>query len=137
MTTSLDAARRRDVALLVLRLALGTVFIYHGYGKLFGAAPSIPAFSGMLASLGFPLPAFFAWVVGLTEFFGGIAVVLGVFVSQAALLLAIIMAVAFLIVKKAALPAGDVDLALFSMAVALALMGGGAFSLLRSKERTS
>ncbi|MBI2482975.1 DoxX family protein [Candidatus Uhrbacteria bacterium] len=136
MTITLDAARRRDVTLLILRLALGIIFIYHGYGKLFGGAPGIPAFTGMLAKFGFPMPAFFAWLVSITEFFGGIAMILGVLVPQVALLLAIIMAVAFLVVKKAALPAGDADLALLGMALALALMGGGAYAVFKSGKRT-
>ncbi|MDO8622155.1 MAG: DoxX family protein [bacterium] len=119
-----------DCGLLVLRIGLAVIFIYHGWGKLFGNAPGIGGFTGMLTNLSVPLPAFFAWVVSLLEFFGGIAVLVGVFVRPIAALLAINMLAAFFLVKKG-LPAGDPDLALFAMAVALALAGGGAYALTR------
>ena len=121
-----------DCGLLVLRLGLAVIFIYHGWGKLFGGAPGIAGFTGMLTSLGVPLAAFFAWVVSILEFFGGIAVLIGVLVRPIAALLAVNMLVAFFLVKKG-LPAGDPDIALFAMAAALALAGGGAFSLMRGR----
>lgn len=121
-----------DCGLLVLRIGLAVIFIYHGWGKLFGGAPGIEGFTGMLTKLSVPLPALFAWIVSILEFFGGIAVLVGVFVRPIAALLAVNMLVAFLLVKKG-LPAGDPDLALFVISVALALAGGGAYSLMRGR----
>lgn len=122
-----------NIALLVLRLALAVIFIYHGADKLFGAT-GIDGFTAMLQGLGFPAPVFLAWVVGLVEFLGGIAVLLGVFTRYAATLIAIVMAVAFFSVKlgMGGLPAGDPDIALFAIAVALAIMGPGRWALMRS-----
>ena len=122
-----------DCGLLVLRIGLAVIFIYHGWGKLFGGAPGIAGFTGMLTTFSVPLPAFFAWVVSILEFFGGIAVLLGVLVRPIAALLAVNMLVAFFLVKKG-LPAGDTDVALFAVAAALALAGGGAFSLMRGRS---
>ncbi len=119
----------KAIGLLVLRLAAGAIFIYHGYGKLFGDAPGMEAFTGMIANMGFPAPAFFAWCAALTEFFGGIALVLGVATPVVSSLLAIVMLVAFIGVKNSMLPAGDADLALLAIAVSLIAMGPGSWSV--------
>jgi putative oxidoreductase len=47
----------------------------------------------MLDGLGFPAAAAFAWLLALVEFFGGLAVLLGVYTRYAALALAAIMLV--------------------------------------------
>jgi putative oxidoreductase len=121
-------------ALLVLRIAAGIIFIYHGYGKLFGGAPGMEAFTGMVAKIGFPLPMLFAYAAALSEFVGGIMILLGVFTQYAAIFTAIVMFVALVFVKKFNLPAADPDIALLAISIALALMGGGKFSLWRKKH---
>ncbi len=120
----------KDVALLLLRLVLAVVFISHGYGKLFGLAPGMEMFTGMVGKLGFPMPALFAYAAALTEFLGGIAMLLGVFTNIVGWFIAIVMLVAFGMVKKFGFPAGEVDLALLAMAVSVALMGPGKYSLM-------
>ncbi len=84
----------RNFGLFVLRLALGAIFIYHGWLKLNDIEGTIGFFSGV----GIPLPEIFAYVVGAVELFGGAALVLGFFTSVAADLLAINMLVAILVV---------------------------------------
>ncbi|MBS3155800.1 DoxX family protein [Candidatus Woesearchaeota archaeon] len=84
-----------DWAPLLLRLALGAVFIVHGAQKLFGG---ITGTTGFFDSVGIPLAGVFAVVVALVEFLGGIALVLGVLTRYASLLLAINMLVALLVV---------------------------------------
>jgi putative oxidoreductase len=71
-----------SVALLVLRLVLGWIFIYHGSQKLFGAfgGPGMGGFANTLAKLGLPgilPPMGWAYVAACGEFFGGISVFLG------------------------------------------------------------
>lgn len=117
-----------DWGLLILRIALGIIFILHGWGKLFGGAPGMEGFTMMVMKIGFPAPVVFAYVAALTEFLGGIAMLLGIFTRVFGPLIAFVMLVAFITVKKG-LPAGDPDLALFAMAIALTLMGPGRFSL--------
>ena len=86
---------------VLLRFVLGAVFIAHGANKLFGAwaGPAIGAggLSGTAALLGtlhlepaFPL----AVLLGVTEFVGGIFLVLGFLARWASLALAISMGVA-------------------------------------------
>lgn len=129
MNTSSCARSSRDIALLALRISVGVIFVMHGYGKLFGDAPGMTAFTGMISGLGFPLPGFFAYAAALTEFVGGIAILLGLFTSVAAALGAVVMLVAMIMVKKFAFPASDVDLALLGSLIALVCLGAGRYSL--------
>ena len=70
-----------DAGLLVLRLMLATVFVFHGAQKVFGAfgGHGIDGFAGYLASLGVPLPYLNAWAAALSELLGGVALATGLF----------------------------------------------------------
>jgi putative oxidoreductase len=127
-----DRFRCKDMALLILRVVAGGIFVYHGYGKLFGDAPGMQAFTGMVAGLGFPAPALFAYLAAFSEFFGGIALILGVGTSVATGFLTIVMLVALVSVKKFNMPASDPDLALLAIVVSLGMMGSGRYALMRS-----
>lgn len=130
MNTSLKCCgSARDIGLLALRIGIGVIFIMHGYGKLFGGAPGMDAFTGMVGGLGFPLPALFAYAAALTEFVGGIAILLGLFTSVAAVLGAIVMLVALFMVKKFSFPAADIDFMLLASLVTLFCLGAGRYSL--------
>lgn len=130
----------KDKALLAIRIAAGVVFVLHGYGKLTGN-PSLEMFSGMLANIGFPMPMFFSWVVALTEFLGGLALIAGIFTRPAGVLLFCVMVVAITAVKKLSFPMADPDLALLGIALALAFAGPGRFSvagmMMKGKEQDS
>ena len=73
------------LGLAVLRVVLGVVFVAHGAPKLFGG---VAGFAEALAGLGFPVPIAFAWIGTLLEFGGGLALIVGLFVTPIALLLA-------------------------------------------------
>jgi uncharacterized membrane protein YphA (DoxX/SURF4 family) len=70
-------------------------------------------------------------VLGGTEFFGGILLVLGLFTQVAAALIAFTMLVAIWKVKRAQGFVGgyEFELALFVIAVSLMLTGPGAYAL--------
>src|SRR5690606_6435504 len=87
---------RLDEGLLVIRLMLAVVFVFHGAQKLFGAfdGPGLEGFAGYLGSLGVPLPGLNAFLAGAAEFFGGLALATGVALRLAALPLAFTMLVA-------------------------------------------
>lgn len=129
MLNKLHSPACKNWGLLALRLAAGIIFVLHGYGKLFGDAPGMEMFTGMVDKLGFPAAGLFAYLAALAEFVGGIALIVGVGVEVASIFLIVVMLVAFFMVKKAALPAGDVDLALLSIVIALMTMGPGKFSV--------
>ena len=87
-----------DMGLLVLRLALGGIFIAHGVGKLL-APKGVQGFADFLASLSLPLVAGnliypLAVAVVSAEIGGGLLVILGLFARLGGLALAILMAVA-------------------------------------------
>lgn len=79
----------KPLALLLLRGALGIVFIAHGYPKLFGQAGISPQFF-----VQHDLPGSFVYVAGVLEMFGGGLLILGLFTRGVALLLALEMGVA-------------------------------------------
>lgn len=116
-----------DQAWFAIRIALAIVLVLHGYDKLFGAT-GIDGFTGFLTSQGFPAAAFFAWVVALLEFFGGIAIGIGLWTRYVGALVAIEFAVILLFVKKLAFPLSDTDLLAFGIAIALILVGSGGWS---------
>lgn len=120
-----------DQALVLLRVVLGVVFVAHGGQKVFqfGIAGTTAAF----ADMGVILPAMTAPVVAFIEFFGGIALVLGLFARVAAAGVAIVMLGAILTVHLPAgffLPDGfEFALVNFAIAVAITMVGPGAYSL--------
>lgn len=74
-----------------LRLIVGLGFMQHGYAKLVKGPET---FAGMLHALGVPAPHFMAWTTILTELLGGLAILLGAFVTLASLPMAVLLLVA-------------------------------------------
>jgi putative oxidoreductase len=77
-----------------LRWVVGVVFLMHGGQKLF--TYGFHGVAGTMQHLGIPLPMVSAVVVTLVEFFGGLALVLGLGTRFAAALLTVNMLVAVL-----------------------------------------
>ncbi len=69
-----------DLGLLLVRLALAAVFLFHGSQKLFGAFAGygLAGTAQWLDSIGIPLPMLSATMAASTEFVGGIALLTGV-----------------------------------------------------------
>ncbi|MFT5387494.1 MAG: putative oxidoreductase [Candidatus Omnitrophota bacterium] len=117
-----------DLEILFLRVLMGCGIAYHGYGKVFGT--KIDRFTEGVASMGFPLPGLIQWIASLSEFVGGICIVLGLFTRPSALLMFVTMALAAFI-KHGDDPFKRKELALAYWRISGALMGLGAtrFSL--------
>lgn len=113
-----------DAGLFLMRLALGLPFVAHGWDKI----NDMDKVVGFFAMLG--VPSYMAWVVAIVEFFGGLAVILGVNVKRAGWLLATVMFFAILLVKgKSGYMGGyELDLTLFLLALGLAFSGAGSCS---------
>ena len=127
LSAFLSRSWSRDNAILLLRLWLGAMMIYHGYGKVFG---NIDGFTQGVANMGFPLPELFAWGAALSEFGGGILLIVGLFTRPSAIFVFITMFVAAFI-RHLDDPFGKKELALtyLVMAIALAITGPGKFSM--------
>ena len=119
-----------NLGLIVLRLALGAVFCAHGAQKLLGLwegkgwAETLAGFQEM------GIPSWLGMVAICTEFFGGIAVIIGALTRLAGLGLAITMAVAIGLVHGKNgffLSNGgfEFNLALLAMGLTLLFAGGG------------
>ena len=114
----------------LLRLALGVVLVYHGRPKLFGPEPGLKGFSGWLGSLGFPVPMFWALVVAVVEFFGGLGLIAGLATRWIALFVAIqFLAILIFVKKGSAWKDMELDLLIFASSVALMILGSGNISL--------
>lgn len=118
----------RSIGLFLLRVSLAIIFIYQGWAKLDGG---MDGFTMMVAGLGFPAPAFFAWVAALSEFVGGIAILLGVATRVFSALLAITMIVAIVAVSGNGFMMTQAPLALLGSALALFFTGAGRWTVCR------
>lgn len=118
----------QPLGLLLLRLTVGIIFIYHGYPKLLHQGAGM---QGFFTQHG--LPAYFVYVSGILEVFGGGLLVLGLFARAAGLLLAIEMSVAIWKVHSGggvtAVHNYEFPLALGVAAFAIATAGAGMISL--------
>ena len=124
-------SRQTSSALLVLRLALGSIFIAHGGQKLF--VYGFEGIAGGFAQMGIPAANVMGPFVGFVEFLGGVAIVLGLLTRLASLGLAITMLVAIFAVHLSAgffAPDGfEFPLSLLAIALSLLITGAGAFSI--------
>jgi putative oxidoreductase len=77
--------------LLPIRLIVGYGFMEHGWAKL---AKGPDAFANILQAMGVPGAHLMAWSTILVEILGGLAVILGVFVTLASLPMAAVLLVA-------------------------------------------
>lgn len=118
----------QELAPLAIRLTLALIFVVHGFPKLFTARSQTTQF---FEQIGLKPTKFWTLAVGSTEFFGGIALLLGIFTQAAAGLIALVMLGAIALVKRKQgfVNGWEFDLALLIMALSLLALGPGAFSL--------
>jgi putative oxidoreductase len=121
---------------LALRVPAGIIFTAHGAQKLFGAfgGYGLEGTGQFMASIGLEPGYLMALAAGGAEFVGGLALLAGLLVRPAAIVLALTMVVAI-----AAVHLGnglfmsnngyEFGLSLLAMSVALAVSGGGALSV--------
>ena len=120
----------QPVGLLTLRIALGIIFISHGYPKLAHLRGGAQM-QGFFVEHG--LPGYFLYIAGVIEAFGGGLLLLGLFTRAAGLLLALEMCVAIWKVHSAhgylAVNDYQFPLSLATACFALATVGAGLISV--------
>lgn len=123
--------RLQPLALLIMRLVLGTIMVAHGYHKVFGG---LHHHAQMVAGLG--LPAWLGYVSAFTEFFGGLMILVGFFTRPAAFAVCINLFVAIWkvhlhngLIGSPDRPGFEFPLAAFTLAFALIFLGGGPIAL--------
>lgn len=117
---------REKTAFAVLRMVTGMIFFAHGLHKLQRGMGAVAEWFGSIG-----LPTWLAYLVKLAEVLGGMALLIGVAVRPASLLLAVIMAGAIVTVKwpNGLIGAGgasgyELDLVLLAVTLYLAVKRG-------------
>jgi len=141
-----------DVAMLLLRVGIGLVFIPHGYPKVFGEGGAA-AFAADVPN--YHLPVFLGYVAAYAEMFGAVLLIAGFLTRLDALLLAGTMAAAAFLVQlpdalyglqpgaskfMEAMRAMEMPFTLMIGCLVLVLLGPGRISidaLLRLEERVA
>jgi putative oxidoreductase len=113
-TLRASLARRAPIP---LRLIVGYGFMEHGYAKL-ARGPEV--FTGILAAIGVPAPHFMALSTIAIELIGGLAVLLGAFVTLVSVPMAAVLLVAMFTVH---LPYGFSSIKLLAVTAAGAQFG--------------
>jgi putative oxidoreductase len=72
----------------IVRFIAGAILVYHGYNKLFVTGVQ-PVADHVVTTLGLPMPIAWAYLLGILEFFGGIALAVGFLTRPIALMLTI------------------------------------------------
>lgn len=155
MTTALNTSSSASIVLrvlsaddslapLALRLAGGAIFVAHGAQKLFGAfgGYGLEGTGQFFDSVGLSPGYLMALLAGVVEFFGGLALIVGLLVRPAAAALALAMLIAVFAVhfsKGFFLDKGGYEYALAMLAVSVSLVfsGGGRISLDRVRSDKS
>lgn len=129
-------ATNNSFSALALRLPLGIIFAAHGAQKLFGwfGGYGLQGTGQWMESIGLGPGVLMAALSGSAEFFGGLALILGLLTRPAALVLAVTMLVAIFTVHFSnglfmSNNGYEFGLALLAGAVSLLISGGGRASV--------
>jgi len=125
-----------DIAMLVLRVGIGSIFVAHGLQKLLGwwGGPGWEGWKGFIGYLGLRPPLFWASISLVAELGGGLALIAGLLVPLAG---AGLVAQSIVLFKKVHWPNGfwstnggiEFPLAFLVGAFAVQVLGPGAWSL--------
>jgi putative oxidoreductase len=122
----------RSWGITLLRVTVGAVFVAHGGQKFFMGFQNVAEFLG---GVGIPQPTAAAIVLTAIEFFGGLALILGILTRYIAIMLAFDMAVAIVMVHWRSgffIPNGiEYPMVLLVANLTLILAGGGEAELYR------
>ncbi|WP_296270104.1 DoxX family protein [Pseudomonas sp. UBA6323] len=129
-------ASQAGFGITVLRIIAGITFAAHGAQKLFGwfGGYGLAGVAQWMESIGLAPGYLMALMAGSAEFFGGVALIIGLLVRPAAAVLAVTMLVAIFTVHLAngffmSNNGYEFALALLAISVALLIEGAGKLSI--------
>lgn len=121
----------KNFGLFILRVGIGLIFILHGYPKIMGGVAVWAGLGSSMKFFGIPFaPAAWGFAAACSEFFGGIALVLGLGTRIASLFMSctMIVAVSFHVSKGDGFSVYSHALSLLVVFLALVCTGSGTFS---------
>lgn len=121
-----------NAGLLVLRVGIGVIFIFHGLPKLMGGVETWTQLGSTMSVMGITFaPAFWGFMAAAAEVGGGLFIIFGLLHRLVALMLIFTMVVALLVHVAAGDPFAVYSNALKALVVfaALAISGPGVYSL--------
>ncbi len=138
MARTINYSAFQSLALLIIRIAIAMVFLYHGSQKLFGAfgGPDYHQFAKFLAAKHVPMPLESAILSGCAEFFGGLIFLVGTGLRLISIPLAFNMLVAVIMtapngfgVTNKPYPGCEYPLTLLLVVISMGLLGPGEYTL--------
>jgi putative oxidoreductase len=118
-----------DIAATVARVVLGLLFIVHGWPKV----KNLKGTMKMIGGTGFPGGSTFALLFTLLEFFGGIALVIGLLTQVVAALIVLEMIATTIFakstMKKKFVGGYELDIIYLVLALLVLMLGAGAWSV--------
>lgn len=124
------SASQNSIVILIARVFLSILFILAGWGKLTGLEGTAQYFG----AIGLPMPSVTAVLVGLVEFVGGLAILIGFQTRIAAVIVALFTIGATLVAHMDFAEGMNAMMAQKNLAIAgglllLAVTGAGAYSV--------
>ncbi len=122
------------VALAILRVVMGIIFVLAGYGKVFGGGFAM----GIVGKVGIPLPQIFGPIVSFLELGGGILLIVGLFTRYLGMLFTIefiVAAFAQAVILEKGIMGARLEYMLIVGAILLVTHGAGALAIDRPGRR--
>jgi putative oxidoreductase len=114
-----------DAAYAVMRVALGVIFLYHGWDKVF--TKGVEGIAGFLGGMGFPLPMLMSYILSYGELIAGVMLIVGLYTHWAAKYAVVVGVVAWVTVhlQNGFGGPGGYEFIMLITAVALGVMATG------------
>jgi len=116
----------KNLAVLIVRIIIGGIFITTGWMKVFDMVATVGFFNGL------GIASFLAYVVSYAELVGGILIILGLWTEIATGVLAIIMLVAIYYVRSMGFQGFMGPLAVLAGLISLIASGAGQYAVKKS-----